>query len=128
MTRFIRGIGPAEWTFRLPVPPSLNGAYATITRGGRPVRVPSRTLAKFKRECAKALHMQKRPPVPIAGPVSAHIWIERQRGDLDNRIKAALDAIVSARIISDDKNITRITAEWGTADLTGCTITIEVLT
>ena len=125
MTRtFLRGIGPAIWRYALPLPPSLNGAYATVMRGKTPLRVPSAGLAKFKRDAARALLAQKRPADPLRGKVQITLRIERTRGDLDNRIKAILDALKDARVIADDRQVEQIDVAW--CDVTeGAIATVE---
>jgi Holliday junction resolvase RusA-like endonuclease len=47
----------------------------------------------------------------IAGPVAVAILLPRKmRGDIDNRIKPILDALVGSCRIDDDRNVAKVTA------------------
>ena len=77
----------------LPWPPSTNNLYATVMMKGRPVRVPSGEAKKFKKEVGKicvAARLQ-----PFSGRVSVSLTAYRPRrvGDIDNLLKAPLDAL-----------------------------------
>jgi Holliday junction resolvase RusA-like endonuclease len=51
---------------------------------------------------------------PVAGSIVVLFGVERGSlaADIDNRIKAMLDAIVAAKIIEDDNQVTAFAAAW----------------
>lgn len=56
------------------------------------------------------------PALPIAGHLSVVICAfppDRRRRDLDNLLKATLDALARAGVYEDDSQIKRIEMEWG---------------
>lgn len=107
----MKGSVSGEWVFRLPMPPSVNKAYATIINGGHTFRVATPRLKAFKREAGLLLMTQARPKVPINTPVRAEVILGDFKGDADNRIKAAFDVLVNARILADDEYIVGYSVE-----------------
>lgn len=95
----------------MPVPPSVNNAYVNIPGRGR---VPGKQLRQWK-ELAGWEVLQQRPK-RVNGDVSIQIEVARfqskSRNDIDNRIKAALDLLVSLGIIEDDSRVVKVSAEW----------------
>lgn len=92
-----------EVVLSIPTPPSLNMVY----RGRR------YKTAAYKQWCQDAdLQVKIQHPSTISGPVAIKICIERQRGDLDNRVKACLDALVRAGVIDDDHYVEDIHVKW----------------
>jgi len=92
-------------TFTLPFPPSTNNLYATV-RGRRVLSAEGR---RFKQAAAAmALSAGVRP---LTGDVSVALDVYRPRraGDLDNTIKATLDALKGIAW-ADDSQVTRIVA------------------
>lgn len=93
-------------TYRLPVPPSTNNLFATVAGKRRSTADYKawRTTADAEimvqntkqREALKALS------VPCA--VSIQVPRRRQASDLDNRLKAILDALVRMRVLPDDND------------------------
>jgi Holliday junction resolvase RusA-like endonuclease len=61
----------------------------------------------------------------VAGPVVVDITVRRDndRSDIDNRIKAVLDLLVTMQLIDDDKNVVEVRARWG--GVVGCWIVVE---
>jgi crossover junction endodeoxyribonuclease RusA len=107
----------SHFDFWLPMPPSLNNAYenfrARNKKTGRMVtrRRKSDEYALWQTN-AKALiaHLVK-PERRIAGPVCVAIALpEKMRGDVDNRIKPILDALVASGRIDDDRNVIEVSA------------------
>lgn len=115
------------WRFTLPIPPSVNAAYNPVNFRGKTVMLPDASLSAFKRVAAKMLMVQRRPREPLDGKIAVTVAVARQKGDLDNRLKAAIDAIVKAGIIRDDSCVETIEARWDDA-IKDCAITVEVMT
>lgn len=98
----------ARFDVEIPMPPSLNGAYANVAGVGR-VKV-----TKY-RQWRVAAELIIRASIPnakrIAGKVNVHILLPlKMRGDCDNRIKPVLDALVASDRIDDDRNIQWVSA------------------
>lgn len=107
-------------TIFIPRPPSTNGLYKNVGRR----RAKSKMYEKWIRHAGRRLNVQNITPVP--GPVNISLYVEKNgkiKEDIDNRIKAAIDILVSHKIIDDDHNVQRVSAEW--ADVDGCRIVIE---
>lgn len=89
----------------LPLPPSVNAAYANAPGKGR---VKTKAYRRWTAAALAELWQQK--PAggfpAFDGAFSVHIAVPlNMRGDIDNRIKAALDFLKKpACIISDDKH------------------------
>lgn len=108
---------------RLPVPPSVNGAFCNISGAGR-----SRTAAyrAWANEAGWVLLAQKPPHL---GTASTSIAIvvnlpPGRRGDIDNRIKCCLDLLVAHRVIDDDRYVNKVSAEWSDS-VAECEVTIR---
>jgi Holliday junction resolvase RusA-like endonuclease len=98
-------------SYKLPVPPSGNELVRPVImgrNGRRPVvrLVSTREADDFRREAHRRL-----PIAPIAGPVEvfATFYLERISADVDNRLKALLDA-TKGRLVFDDKQVAEIHA------------------
>jgi len=97
-------------TIELPYPPSVNhywrrvGARTLISREGR----------RFRRSvCAR---LAERTAPPMTGRVAVHVTAhppDRRRRDLDNAMKALLDALALGGVYEDDGQIDRIAIERG---------------
>lgn len=107
--------GPIRSVAAVPVPPSTNALWRAIrTARGRVKVVRSRGYARW-RESAVAL-MRLALPVPVP-PVGVRITVRGGKGwvarrDLDNVIKAVIDALKDAGRIADDSTavVTAVTA------------------
>ena len=87
----------------LSMPPSLNNIYATV--GNRRVKVLS---YKDWRDMSAWVIAGARLP-KIAGAVAIQIELPmKMRGDIDNRVKPILDALVTSKRIDDDRNVVSI--------------------
>lgn len=95
----------------LPVPPSVNGAFATSQNGGRH---HSEKYNLWETQAGWEIKQQR--PGRITGPVEVSIVIgkRKQRSDIDNRIKPLLDLLVKHQIIEADHDgcLKRVSAEW----------------
>jgi len=102
--------GGRSVTLELPYPPSVNhywrrvGARTLISREGRRFR---------ERVCAR---LASRTARPMSGRVAVHVTAhppDRRRRDLDNAMKALLDALAHGGIYEDDGQIDRLEIERG---------------
>ena len=94
---------PASFTLTLPLAPSTNNLFVNAGR----TRRKSSDYRLWLKAALISLLMQR--PRPVRGPIKVAISIpENARGDLDNRIKAALDFCVARDLIDDDRHIKEI--------------------
>jgi len=100
---------PSPVSFTMPVPPSVNQAFKNVRGRGRAKTKAYEDWLLYAYQC---IRLQKVPPVP--GHIIVRIGFERESllSDVDNRIKLALDAIVSAGVIEDDRLITALAVSW----------------
>lgn len=101
-------VAPVSFDVELPIPPSLNNAYANVDGVGR-VKVSTyrNWQANAIKEIVAAVPMHKR----VGGPVSVSILLpSKMKGDVDNRIKGVLDALVGSGRIDDDRNVVKVSA------------------
>lgn len=99
----------APITFTMPIPPSVNQMFRNVRGKGR---VKTGHYEAWRGHAATSLRLQH--IAPIGGNVVVLFGVERQSAiaDIDNRIKAMLDAIVAAKIIGDDNQVTAFAAAW----------------
>lgn len=94
---------PEAFSVVLPMPPSLNNIYATV--GRRRVKVQS--YSDWRDVCAWVIAGGNRHH--IGGAVAIQIELPmKMRGDIDNRVKPILDALVASKRIDDDRNVVSI--------------------
>ncbi|MDE2020425.1 MAG: RusA family crossover junction endodeoxyribonuclease [Patescibacteria group bacterium] len=106
-------------TLRLPLPPSVNAAYANIPGVGR---IASKRLRAWKKEAGWQILIQK--PTRVYGPYTLEITLPRKmRGDISNRIKACEDLLVELSVTPDDRFCEGISIKRG--DVTEMEIEIE---
>lgn len=100
---------PVPVTFTIPAPPSTNNLFLNKTGKGR---IPTAQYTDWKMQAATAIRSQH--VRNVAGRVIVLIGVERHssQADIDNRTKAALDALVKAEIIDDDRFVTAAFAFW----------------
>lgn len=105
--------------FTISTPPSLNNMFFNAPRRGR-----VKTMAYKNWLDETILEIRRQRPGIIAGEVCIDLLIERPTAssDLDNRIKAALDACQKAGVIENDKRVVELRARWG--QIKGCQVTI----
>lgn len=103
------GLLPAPVTLTIPTPPSVNQLFRNLPGRGR---VRTRIYDDWRGHALTAIRLQSIEPV--MGPVVILFGVERQSSaaDIDNRIKAMLDAIVEAQVIRDDSEVTGFAAAW----------------
>lgn len=105
--------------FTIPLPPSLNNIFFNKPHGGRAKTTDYKNWLE-----ATAWEIRSQQPPIIKGEVCIDLLIERPTAssDLDNRIKAALDACQKAGVIENDKRVVELRARWG--QIKGCQVTI----
>lgn len=92
----------------LPIPPSVNAAYANCAGRGR---VKTKAYRAWIAAADAALLMQKRGIQRVTGPAKMVLSLPANlRGDCDNRIKVASDYLVSRELTSDDRHFVSVTA------------------
>lgn len=100
---------PEPVSFTMPTPPSANHLFRNVKGVGR---VKTAQYDDFIRMGVAAIRRQK--VQPILGNVIVVLGVERMsdRADIDNRLKATLDAIVKAKTIEDDRFVTALAISW----------------
>ncbi len=110
-------------TFVLPFPVSVNNMFLNIPGRGR---IKSPKYRAWQTEAGWRLRQQR--AIPISGHVEVSIVAIRpdnRRRDIDNLSKAVCDILVVNNVITDDKMIVRLTAEWSqSSDLSGVSVTV----
>lgn len=95
-------------TVTLPWPPSVNHYWQRNKNGG--MRIGAAGLA-FRERVAQTLPRQP----PMTGPLTVQIeaWApDRRKRDLDNILKATLDALTHAGAIEDDSQVWDLRIYW----------------
>ena len=106
--------GAMKFTVELPMPPSINNSFVNARARGTkrygPGRIMSDEYRAWRKGAALAIIAQVRADGRVGGPIDVCIDVpERMNGDVDNRIKAVLDALVDSGRIDDDKHVMRVT-------------------
>ena len=96
-------------SFTLPSPPSTNKLFRNVAGKGR---VRTSAYVDWRMQALTAIRLQK--IAPVGGRVIVLVGVERHSGqaDIDNRLKAALDAIVDAGVIEDDRFVAAAFPFW----------------
>ncbi len=96
-----------SFDLKLLPPPSVNKAFRNVPGRGR---VKTRDYRNWRAAAVKSIWAQVRADRRIAGNVTVTVHLpETMRGDIDNRIKGLLDALVESGRIDDDKHVTTLT-------------------
>ena len=97
---------PAQFDVEIPIPPSMNNAYFNLAKGKG--RAKTSDYKAWKNNTAKEIQMRVPAALRIGGPVSVSILLpSKMPGDVDNRIKGVLDALVASGRIDDDRNVVK---------------------
>jgi Holliday junction resolvase RusA-like endonuclease len=85
----------------LPMPISTNRLWVPIRRGSSVSVVKSKDYLAWISEAGYKLNSQR--PGMVVGHFALHLWVGRNRLDLDNAVKAALDLLQSQGVIENDR-------------------------
>ena len=93
----------------VPTPPSVNAMYRNAPGRGR---VETQLYRDWKGHAGWRLRLQK--PQAIQGEVVIMVNLERGQvaSDVDNRIKALFDLLVTYGVITDDRFVVAFCAAW----------------
>lgn len=105
------------------VPPSANRIWLRNRRTGQIYLSPQ--YRRFKALTGLKCAGQRMPESWKYCAVRITVHPRSRRGDVDNRIKAVLDALTFAGFWEDDKVVAEVTARFGRPDKDGCTL-IEI--
>lgn len=103
------GAAASPVTLTMPMPPSVNNAFINLRRGGR---AKSRAAKDWESHALWHVKAQRLPIV--TGPVLVVFGFERgsASADADNRVKLALDLLVKAGVIEDDRFVVGAAFSW----------------
>lgn len=107
----------------LPLPPTTNNLF--VNRKGGKGRYKSPMYTQWMWQAYAALQEQK-PIEKISGPFRFWMTVPLDmRGDIDNRIKPAVDFCVANAVTPDDRHAVSVKVERGAAKPGFCIIEIE---
>lgn len=108
----------------LPFPPSINNLFVNVEGKGRR---PAKRYVSWQRVASTEIMVQRAQwdVKRISGPIEMTITLQRDRRrmDLDNSAKAIIDTLVKMDVIDDDRNLEKLTLEWG--DVVGAEAVIK---
>jgi crossover junction endodeoxyribonuclease RusA len=93
------------FNFVLPLPPSVNVLYRPGPGGAKLLTDEQR---EFRRDACTVVNIVRRGALPIAGRLEVSITLyfaDRRPADIDNRLKAALDALAHGGAYFNDSQI-----------------------
>lgn len=98
--------------FRLPWPPSVNGYWRAVVIGGKVRQILSREARAYHKAAVLRLALQGVHRAGVNQRVRVFIEaaepVGKRRRDLDNVLKAAIDAVVHGGVLQDDALIDRL--------------------
>jgi len=109
----------------IPFPPSMNRLWRA-SKGGGVYRSPE--YAAWRKEAAWAIAAQSRGQ-SITGPFKITMLVvapDKRHRDIDNLLKASLDAVAASGLIENDRHCRWIEARW-VEDGAPCTLILEKL-
>lgn len=96
-----------SFDLRLLPPPSVNRAFRNLAGKGR---VKTRDYRRWRNDAVATIWAQVRADQRVAGNVAVIVHLPAtMRGDIDNRLKGILDALVASGRIDDDRHVTTLT-------------------
>lgn len=91
------------FTVEIPVPPSVNNAFANRKGGGR---IKTRAYRAWTHEAGWTVKAKVPAADRVSGPFRISINLPRKMaGDIDNRVKGIVDVLVAAGRIDDDQHM-----------------------
>lgn len=104
------------WTVVLPWPPSTNRIWRNVAVGGKPRTLLSDEGWQFRSAAAQQCQLKRLAGLRLDGRLQVTLLAcppDRRARDLDNTLKAALDALTHAEVWLDDSQIDLLTVERG---------------
>lgn len=98
----------------LPWPPSANHVWRHVFLGGRHCTLLSREGRRFRQAAMLAAIAWRAGRAPLDGKLAVRVAAvapDRRKRDLDNLLKATLDALTHAKVWHDDGQIDRLEVE-----------------
>lgn len=106
-----------SFALTFPAPPSVNGIWKPIVRGGKAGLVKTETYAAWITHAGWVISIQRPKPAPVHGNFTATIIVDERlrdsNSDVDNRVKGSLDILATMYLIDNDKLCDRLVVEWG---------------
>lgn len=103
-------------------PPSANRIWLPNRNGGKPYLNPA--YEQFKALTRLRCVGVKIPKDWECCAVEIIVHPKKRSGDVDNRIKATLDALTFAGVWTDDSVVAEVKARFGAPDKKGCTLIV----
>lgn len=117
-----RGENRGPLTLRLETPPSVNNLFRNVRGRGR---VKTSAYRSWQNAAVFSIFAQTPPHRLIAAPYFIRIDLPlKMRGDIDGRLKAAIDALVAAGVLSDDRHVMSLHARRILEPANVCRITV----
>lgn len=94
-----------RFTLILPLPPSVNVLYGTTKTGAKFLTTEQR---EFRRDVMQIVHAVRKGDLPLAGRLEMQVQLyfaNRRQSDIDNRLKATLDALAHGGAYFNDSQI-----------------------
>lgn len=99
---------------KLSPPPSVNRLFRNVAGKGR---VKTKAYKNWRKNAVLSIYAQVRADQRVGGSVAVTISLPAtMKGDIDNRIKGLLDALVASNRIDDDKHVAAITVRRNAPD------------
>ena len=118
-----------EYALNLPWPPSVNRLWRHVIVGRSVRTLVSRDGRQYKEDVQRACLIQNAPR-QLKGDVVLQIKLEppdRRRRDVDNSLKALLDALTSAGVWQDDSQVADIHI-WRSSCVKDGRVVVKILT
>lgn len=110
----------ATYCYRLPWPPSMN----TYWRRGGNVTYLTKKAKEFRREVLAIINDANHPTIivpPIRLAVSIELTLpDKRKRDIDNHIKAVLDAMEHAAVFDNDEQVDQLIVKRLHVEPPGC--------
>lgn len=102
----------------LPFPPSVNHMYKNGWRGKRILTKEASTFREKVIYLVLNKWNREKAPLPIVGDIAVYMVARFPSGqdrkrDIDNLLKATLDALQAAKVFCDDSQVAKLTIERG---------------
>lgn len=105
---------PESWIVTLPWPPSTNQIWRNVAVGGKPRTLLSEKGRRFRAAAAQQCLISRLAGMRLDGRLQVVLLAcppDRRARDLDNMLKATLDALTHAGVWLDDSQIDLLSVE-----------------